>query len=119
VKEKPHRGGRFLIRKSHSKNCAQFCAQHQPGLSCTGEQGAAEALVSCYSMPLRASATQSVQVVDSSCSNGYEPEGREFESLRAHHIPNHIQDWRLANPPNCPCFLESPDALNDGEGFLV
>jgi hypothetical protein len=27
-----------------------------------------------------------VQVVDSSCGDGYEPEGREFESLRARQI---------------------------------
>jgi hypothetical protein len=26
-----------------------------------------------------------MQVVDDSCGNGYEPEGREFESLRARH----------------------------------
>jgi len=31
------------------------------------------------------SSSQSVQLIDSPCGNGYEPEGREFESLRAHH----------------------------------
>ena len=38
-------------------------------------------------------------------ASGYEPEGREFESLRAHHIFNHIQDWRLFKSANCPCFV--------------
>ena len=36
-------------------------------------------------MLLCASRSHSVQVADFSRSNGYEPEGREFESLRARH----------------------------------
>ena len=28
----------------------------------------------------------SMQVGDCSCRDGYEPEGREFESLKAHHV---------------------------------
>ena len=78
--------GRILNRKIAPRNCAQFCAQHQPGRSCTGEQGGGGSPVDHYSMQLSASASLSVQVIDSLCSNGYEPEGREFESLRAHHL---------------------------------
>jgi hypothetical protein len=40
-----------------------------------------------------------MQLVDSSCDNGYEPEGREFKSLRAHHFSihafNELNIWGL------------------------
>ena len=35
----------------------------------------------------------------------YEPEGREFESLRARHLSNPILDWRLSKSTNCPCSV--------------
>src|SRR5579864_1125658 len=38
-------------------------------------------------------------------ASGYEPEGREFESLRARHLFNPILDWRLSKSTNCPCSV--------------
>ena len=36
---------------------------------------------------------------------GYEPEGREFESLRARHIIKQIQGLQAASEPEAFCFL--------------
>ena len=39
-------------------------------------------------------------------ASGYEPEGREFESLRAHHLPNRHAYFgdRLPRAVNAACF---------------
>jgi hypothetical protein len=46
----------LLDRKFSLKSCAQFCAQDQTGLSCTGEEGSAEARVFTTCLQLRTSA---------------------------------------------------------------
>src|SRR6202451_495855 len=35
-------------------------------------------------------------------ASGYEPEGREFESLRAHHLFNHLRAVQSKELTNCP-----------------
>jgi hypothetical protein len=55
-----------------------------------------------YSLLFGASVAHSMQVADSLCSNGYEPEGREFESLRAHHLFNKLGAPDFECPLPCP-----------------
>src|ERR1017187_6879606 len=75
---------RFAIRVSD--RCAQFCAHHQTLPRVTNcRTNRWKALLDMAFVALGHNSSHSVQVVDSSCGNGYEPEGREFESLRAHH----------------------------------
>ena len=50
-------------------------------------------------------------------ASGYEPEGREFESLRAHHIHLSYAVTRQSRflPVQCFADIESEGDLNDGE----
>ena len=85
------------------QSCAQFCAHHRTLLSVTERNKPPSSRVKASSgAALEHSVTfsnEGSQVVDCSCNNGYEPEGREFESLRAHHSsPAVVSPERL--PPN-------------------
>src|SRR5262249_16049871 len=52
-------------------------------------------------------------------ASGYEPEGREFESLRAHHIFNHLRLLTAPSVPElCPnCAQTFPRSLTVPESF--
>jgi hypothetical protein len=67
------------------------------GLSCVAHR---ESPCVAYYCLFEAFAYYSMQLVDSSRSNGYEPEGREFESLRAHHsfLPPFANARKIRHP---------------------
>jgi hypothetical protein len=54
-------------------------------------------------------------------ASGYEPEGREFESLRAHHLINNLGSSNSGRPFDCDRIVINclPAAISTTFSFMV